>query len=155
MAIAKTSNISPLDSTAATPFYRQIYDRLRGAITAGVLKPGDRIPSARALTKELGLARGTIEAAYSLLAAEGYIQARGYDTSDQERYCRGEFSPRIDFAVSNGFACPGSVSAKDLGTAGRAVCPGHAAIRHDSSVCLWLAGPARRDRRLSPGLTWD
>jgi GntR family transcriptional regulator/MocR family aminotransferase len=50
---------------------------LRGAIGSGVLKPGDRIPSARALTKELGLARGTIEAAYSLLAAEGYIQARG------------------------------------------------------------------------------
>src|SRR5258707_11279263 len=44
---------------------------------SGLLKPGDRIPSARALTKELGLARGTIEAAYSLLAAEGYIQARG------------------------------------------------------------------------------
>jgi len=42
-----------------------------------VLKPGQRIPSARALTRELGLARGTIEAAYSLLAAEGYIQARG------------------------------------------------------------------------------
>src|SRR6185295_15937485 len=38
---------------------------------------GDRIPSARALTKELGLARGTIETAYSLLAAEGYIEARG------------------------------------------------------------------------------
>ncbi|WP_346283382.1 GntR family transcriptional regulator [Bradyrhizobium barranii] len=42
-----------------------------------MLKPGDRIPSARALTKELGLARGTIETAYSLLAAEGYIEARG------------------------------------------------------------------------------
>jgi GntR family transcriptional regulator/MocR family aminotransferase len=77
MTVAKTSNISPLDPTAATPFYRQIYDRFRGAIDSGVLKPGDRIPSARALTKELGLARGTIEAAYSLLAAEGYIQARG------------------------------------------------------------------------------
>jgi GntR family transcriptional regulator/MocR family aminotransferase len=77
MTVAKTSNISPLDPTAAEPFYRQIYDRLRGAITSGLLKPGDRIPSARALTKELGLARGTIEAAYSLLAAEGYIQARG------------------------------------------------------------------------------
>jgi GntR family transcriptional regulator/MocR family aminotransferase len=74
---AQTSNISPLDSAATAPFYRQIYDRFRGAITSGVLKPGDRIPSARALTKELGLARGTIEAAYSLLAAEGYIQARG------------------------------------------------------------------------------
>lgn len=71
------NNISPLDPTAATPFYRQIYDRFRGAITSGLLKPGDRIPSARALTKELGLARGTIDAAYALLAAEGYIQARG------------------------------------------------------------------------------
>jgi GntR family transcriptional regulator/MocR family aminotransferase len=77
MTIAKASKISPLDATAAEPFYRQIYQRFRGAITSGLLKPGDRIPSARALTKELGLARGTIETAYSLLAAEGYIQARG------------------------------------------------------------------------------
>lgn len=77
MTVAKASKISPLDPTAAEPFYRQIYNRFRGAIASGLLKPGDRIPSARALTKELGLARGTIEAAYSLLAAEGYIQARG------------------------------------------------------------------------------
>jgi GntR family transcriptional regulator/MocR family aminotransferase len=73
----KTHNLSPLDPTAAEPFYRQIYNRFRGAITNGLLKPGDRIPSARALTQELGLARGTIEAAYSLLTAEGYIQAHG------------------------------------------------------------------------------
>ena len=77
MSVAKASKISPLDPTAAEPFYRQIYNRFRSAIASGLLKPGDRIPSARALTKELGLARGTIEAAYSLLAAEGYIQARG------------------------------------------------------------------------------
>jgi GntR family transcriptional regulator / MocR family aminotransferase len=75
MRSAKTANMSPLDRAAAEPIYRQIYDRFRDAITRGVLKPGGRIPSARALTKELGLARGTIEAAYSLLAAEGYIQA--------------------------------------------------------------------------------
>src|SRR6201990_2414500 len=77
MSITKARHLSPLDPTAAEPFYRQIYERFRGAITGGLLRPGDRIPSARALTKELGLARGTIEAAYSLLAAEGYIQARG------------------------------------------------------------------------------
>src|SRR3954463_14974984 len=77
MTSAKPSKILPLDPTAVEPFYRQIYDRFRGAIDSGLLKPGDRIPSARALTKELGLARGTIEAAYSLLAAEGYVQARG------------------------------------------------------------------------------
>jgi GntR family transcriptional regulator/MocR family aminotransferase len=77
MPVAKPGNIPPLDPKTAAPFYRQIYDRLRGAIASGVLKPGDRIPSARALTRELGLARGTIDAAYSLLAAEGYIEARG------------------------------------------------------------------------------
>src|SRR6185312_5846732 len=77
MSVAKASKISPLDPAAAEPFYRQIYNRFRSAIASGLLKPGDRIPSARALTKELGLARGTVEAAYSLLAAEGYTQARG------------------------------------------------------------------------------
>jgi GntR family transcriptional regulator/MocR family aminotransferase len=76
MATAKAS-FSPIDPTAAEPIYRQIYDRFIDAIASGVLKPGDRIPSARALTKELGLARGTIDAAFSLLSAEGYILARG------------------------------------------------------------------------------
>src|ERR1700748_679225 len=77
MGAAKVSKISPLDPAAAEPFYRQIYDRFRGAIASGLINPGDRLPSARALTKELGLARGIFETAYSLLAAEGYIQARG------------------------------------------------------------------------------
>src|ERR1700754_4186286 len=77
MTVVRGSNISPLDPTATEPIYRQIYDRFRGAITNGILKPGDRILSARALSQELGLARGTIETAYALLRAEGYIQARG------------------------------------------------------------------------------
>ncbi|HEY4199179.1 MAG TPA: PLP-dependent aminotransferase family protein [Devosiaceae bacterium] len=77
MSEGGAGKISPLDPAATEPFYRQIYDRFRSAIASGVLKPGDRIPSARALTRELGLARGTIEVAYSLLAAEGYIQAHG------------------------------------------------------------------------------
>ncbi|MCP1757291.1 PLP-dependent aminotransferase family protein [Bradyrhizobium elkanii] len=76
MPAAKLQKFQPLDPAAAAPLYQQIYDRVRDAITNGVLKPGDRIPSARALANELGLARGTIEAAYSLLAAEGYIEAR-------------------------------------------------------------------------------
>ncbi|KAA0693403.1 aminotransferase class I/II-fold pyridoxal phosphate-dependent enzyme [Neorhizobium sp. P12A] len=77
MTAKKTSHIPRPDPATETPYYRQIYDRFRSAIAEGVLKPSDRIQSARALAKELGLARGTIETAYSLLAAEGYIQARG------------------------------------------------------------------------------
>jgi len=69
--------LSALDPTSTEPLYRQIHERFRRAIATGLLKPGDRIPSARALMVELGLARGTVEAAYASLAAEGYIQARG------------------------------------------------------------------------------
>lgn len=66
-----------VDAAAAEPLYRQLYARLRGAIADGALRPGGRIPSTRALAKELGLARGTVETAYALLEAEGYIQGRG------------------------------------------------------------------------------
>ncbi|MFC0403100.1 PLP-dependent aminotransferase family protein [Paraburkholderia rhizosphaerae] len=77
MVKLKTSIVSPLDLTADTPLYRQIYERLVAVIADGTLKPGDRIPSARALTTELGLARGTVNTAYELLAAEGYVVSRG------------------------------------------------------------------------------
>lgn len=72
-----TGLASPLDPAGAEPYYRQIYERFRDAIASGLLKPGDRVPSARALTLELGLARGTIDTAYSLLSAEGYFEGRG------------------------------------------------------------------------------
>lgn len=68
---------SPLSFQENTPLYRQLYERVRRAISMSLLAPGDRLPSARMLAKELGVARGTIEQAYSLLIAEGYLQARG------------------------------------------------------------------------------
>lgn len=77
MSDKKTSPVSSLDPESAAPFYRQIYDPFCSAIAGGMLKPGDRIPSARALENELGLSRGTVDTAYSLLTAEGYIEARG------------------------------------------------------------------------------
>ncbi|WP_149086556.1 PLP-dependent aminotransferase family protein [Pseudomonas prosekii] len=57
--------------------YRQIYMRFRASIAEGLLKPGDRVPSIRALASELNLARGTIESAYQLLISEGYLLSRG------------------------------------------------------------------------------
>ena len=77
MKSTSTHDFLQLNPAADEPYYRQIYTRLRSAVAEGLLKPGDRIPSARALAAELGLARGTVESAYSLLAAEGYIEARG------------------------------------------------------------------------------
>jgi GntR family transcriptional regulator/MocR family aminotransferase len=49
---------------------------LRGAIRAGRLRPGTRLPSSRALAADLGVARNTIAEAYSQLVAEGWLTAR-------------------------------------------------------------------------------
>lgn len=57
--------------------YRQIYARVRGSIADGRLQPGDRLPSARAYAQELGVARGTVDLAYAILAGEGYVEANG------------------------------------------------------------------------------
>lgn len=59
------------------PLYRQIYDRVRGSIVEGRLQPGDRLPSARAYAQELGVARGTVDLAYAILAGEGYVETQG------------------------------------------------------------------------------
>jgi GntR family transcriptional regulator/MocR family aminotransferase len=59
------------------PLYRQIYERVRHGIAHGSYQPGVRLPSARNLASELGVARGTVEDAYGLLTAEGYIERHG------------------------------------------------------------------------------
>jgi GntR family transcriptional regulator/MocR family aminotransferase len=69
--------MSAENSRPGIPVYRQIYKRYRDAIARGHLAPGDRVPSVRALAAELNLARGTVEAAYQMLIAEGYLLPRG------------------------------------------------------------------------------
>jgi GntR family transcriptional regulator / MocR family aminotransferase len=59
------------------PLYRQIYARIRGGILSGELRAGARLPSARSLASQMAVARGTVETAYQILAAEGYIVGRG------------------------------------------------------------------------------
>ncbi|HEY1933198.1 MAG TPA: PLP-dependent aminotransferase family protein [Acetobacteraceae bacterium] len=66
-----------LDRDAAGPLSQQIADRLRTAIAGGTLAPGARLPSARSLAGQLGVARGTVDAAYAMLAGEGTLEPRG------------------------------------------------------------------------------
>jgi GntR family transcriptional regulator/MocR family aminotransferase len=74
-----------LDARAAAPLYQQLYDGLRQAIVAGRLRPGARLPAARALGTDLALSRNTVEQAYEQLHAEGYLDRhprRGTFVSD-------------------------------------------------------------------------
>ena len=62
-----------LDPGATKPLYRQVYDAIRLAVLSGRLKPGDALPSTRALSRELGVARSTTVLAFDQLRAEGYL----------------------------------------------------------------------------------
>jgi len=76
-----------LDKSSAVPLYRQLYLCIRGAVEAGHLKKGDRLPSVRRLAADLALSCTTVESAYQQLCVEGYLKAspqRGYFALDAE-----------------------------------------------------------------------
>jgi GntR family transcriptional regulator/MocR family aminotransferase len=68
--------ISRTDADAGTPRYRQVYLQLRDRIERGALLPGQRVPAARDLARDLGVSRNTIEGAFALLVAEGWVLRR-------------------------------------------------------------------------------
>ncbi len=63
-----------LDSSRTIPMYRQLYDWFRQAILAGQLRPGQRVPSTRALAAELKVSRIPVSSAFEQLHAEGYFE---------------------------------------------------------------------------------
>lgn len=58
------------------PLHRRLYEALRGAILDGKLGSGDRLPSSRELSQDLGLSRNTVVAAINQLSVEGYLICR-------------------------------------------------------------------------------
>ncbi|GAA2818580.1 PLP-dependent aminotransferase family protein [Saccharopolyspora taberi] len=73
---------------------RAVENELRRAIRDGRLAPGSRVPSSRDLAGQLGLARGTVSAAYAQLVGEGYLVAeRGSGTRVANRVGRAQTTP--------------------------------------------------------------
>jgi len=58
------------------PMYRQIESQLRDFILGGQLKPGTRLPSMRALARDLSCSVITTRRAYEDLEGEGFIRTR-------------------------------------------------------------------------------
>ena len=65
-----------LDPSASRPLYQQLYDSLADQIRSGRLKSGDRLPGKRSLASQLAVAVNTVDTAYQMLVAEGYLEAR-------------------------------------------------------------------------------
>lgn len=75
------------DSSKKEPLYEQLYSSVVNEIHSGRLAPGSRLPSKRSLSEQLRISIGTIETAYSMLIAEGYIVSKprsGYFTCEIE-----------------------------------------------------------------------
>jgi GntR family transcriptional regulator len=65
-----------LDPHSGVPVYRQLMDQIKFHIASGLIKPGDPLPSTRALSAELGLNPMTISKAYSYLEMESVVERR-------------------------------------------------------------------------------
>ena len=61
---------------AEGPAYRRLFETLRTAIATGSLAAGERLPATRELASRISLSRNTVNTAYDMLHAEGYVLAR-------------------------------------------------------------------------------
>lgn len=85
-----------LKKTPGVPLYEALYRCIRADILSGVLQPGEKLPSKRALAANLKVSKITVEGAYDQLLEEGYIRARekvGYFVEAVER-SQAEAPPR-------------------------------------------------------------
>ena len=65
-----------LDAASGVPLYEQLYQSLAQEMRTGALAAGTRMPGKRRLAAELSVSVNTVDAAYQMLAAEGYLESR-------------------------------------------------------------------------------
>ena len=65
-----------IDHASRIPIYEQIKTQIIALINSGVLSPGDKLPSLRALASELSLNFNTIKKVFAQLEADGVIESR-------------------------------------------------------------------------------
>jgi GntR family transcriptional regulator/MocR family aminotransferase len=63
------------EASSGAPRYAAIAAEVEAALNRGELRPGDRLPTVRALALELGVSSASVAVAYSLLERRGRVQA--------------------------------------------------------------------------------
>lgn len=118
----------------ALPLHARVQRAIRQLILDGVLDVGRPLPASRALAKSLGVSRDTVEAAYTQLHAEGFIERR---------------------VGSGSFVSARMQGVQRLGAAPRAVAPGEA-LRLSRRGSAMFEGGGVRDfltpRPFAPGV---
>ena len=132
-----------LSRESAAPLTAQLAGWLRGAMLAGTLAPGERLPSSRGLAAQLEVSRTVVTEAYQQLYAEGWLEGR---------HGSGTFVASLEAPRR---AVPETRRARDAGrraVAGRAeidLTPGHPWVR-DYDRAAWKRA-WRKAADLPPG----
>jgi len=64
----------PLEIRPGAPVYEQIVYAVKRAMAQGSLKPGDRFPSVRSLSQDVGVNPNTVQKAVAELTAQGVLE---------------------------------------------------------------------------------
>ena len=67
-----------IDIEDPQPLFGQLIAQIKEAVSAGILQPGDSLPSIRQLANDLDLNSKTVAKAYRLLERDSVVQSRGY-----------------------------------------------------------------------------
>jgi GntR family transcriptional regulator len=65
-----------LDGHSGVPVYRQLIDQVQGAIAAGLLRPGDQLPTVRMVAVELAINLNTVLRAYREMEIRGILDTQ-------------------------------------------------------------------------------
>ena len=120
-----------LDPASQVPLYEQLYRSLVAEIRSGALPAGSRMPGKRSLSAELSVSVNTVDAAYQMLAAEGYLDSR----------------PRSGFYVQEYPALPGHPAPQPPAEVEAIAGPADPPVRYDLST-------SGVDTGLFPFRTW-
>ena len=105
-----------VSNKTSRPLYEQIATQIKTQIMSGDLKAGEALPSIRALAKSLHISVLTVQKAYDLLQADGFIettagkgcyvsvQNQDFYLEEQQKKIEEHFSEAIEIARTSGIS---------------------------------------------------
>ncbi len=103
-----------VSNKANRPLYEQIVSQMKAQIMSGELKAGEALPSIRSLAKSLQISVLTVQKAYDILQADGFIettagkgcyvsaQNQDFYLEEQQKKIEACFSEAIEIARTSG-----------------------------------------------------
>ncbi len=105
-----------VSNKSSRPLYEQISTQMKAQIMSGELKAGDAVPSIRSLAKSLQISVLTVQKAYDLLQADGFIettagkgcyvsaQNQDFYLEEQQKKIEEHFNEAIEIARTSGIS---------------------------------------------------